>query len=121
MPVPSSVILDCRGLHTVYVFIFPFMLQSPLELHFSEPVYHNERANSWLRFSSSVDVREMKNIEQQDGLCRMSRIKSFVPNESRPSSTRVNPIRGTRVAGFPLLMPDTFTEPHKDASQAAHY
>lgn len=40
-------------------------------------------------------------------------IKTFVPNVSRPPSTRVKPIRGTRGAGFPLLLPDTFTEPHK--------
>lgn len=38
----------------------------------------------------------------------MRRIKSFVPNESRPSSTRANPIKATGGAGFPLLLPDTF-------------
>lgn len=43
---------------------------------------------------------------------------SFVANESRASSTRANPIIARRGAGFPLLMPDTFTERLKEASHA---
>ena len=37
-----------------------------------------------------------------------------------PPLARANPIRGSGGAGFPLLMPDTFTELHKEAPKAAH-
>lgn len=47
------------------------------------------------------------------------RIKSFVLNKSRLSSARADPIRGTGGENLPLLTPDTFTEPHTEASQHA--
>lgn len=82
--------------------------------------FHNPGVNGSMSISGSLrQCCHKKHIKRQEALFRT--IKCFLPNESRSSSTHVNPIRGTRGAGFPLLMPDTFPEPPKEASQAACY
>lgn len=53
-------------------------------------------------------------------LLRITRIKSFVLNESRLFSARADPIREAGEENLPLLTPDTFTEAHVEASQHAH-
>lgn len=58
-------------------------------------------------------------MEQEDGVLRIIRKRSFVLHESRLSSARADPIRGTGGENLPLLTPDTFTEPHTEASQHA--